>query len=149
MLRENYDKWRCICNIALQSLIQCYKVFCYSKKNWKFGKRQDFKVTVPNYPNTNANCRPNEWTFWNISVVCTLQLALIKRCHFFLSSYWKKKISKINDKNSEHHHQHLFRHALLHSVKIRVKHVFLLSKMKKKITKEPDFFLKKRKMESK
>ena len=44
----------------------------------------------------------------------------------------EKKISKINDKNSEHHHQHLFRHALLHSVKIRVKHVFFHPKNEKK-----------------
>ena len=36
--------------------------FFFSEKN-ECGKRQDFKVTVPNYPNTNANCRPNEWTF--------------------------------------------------------------------------------------
>ena len=67
------------CDCITKFYIYSAPNFCCSKK--KNGKRRDSMVTVPNYPNTNANCRPNEWTFWNISVVCTLQLALITRCH--------------------------------------------------------------------
>ena len=46
--------------IALQSFTYIVLQIFVAAKKKKNGKRRDSMVTVPNYPNTNANCRPNE-----------------------------------------------------------------------------------------
>ena len=49
-----------LCTTKFHPVLEFFFFFVEKKKKRIFGKRKYLEVTVPNYPNTNANCRPNE-----------------------------------------------------------------------------------------